>query len=139
MRNEAFDNAVSRILAQDARYPREAYDLLPAALDYTVRALRAERQEGRAQEDEEPGPQQHVSARQLADGFRDHLLAEYGPFAKGLLDDLNIRTTDDIGAIVYNLIAVGAFGKTEKDRREDFHDLYDFDEAFAEPFRCQYD
>ncbi len=139
MRNEAFDNAVTRILAKDPRYPREAYDLLPAALDLAIRTLRADRQEGRAPDDDDSGPQQHVTARQLAEGFRDHLLTEYGPFAKGILDDLNIRTTDDIGNLVYNLIAVGAFGKTEKDRREDFHALYDFDETFAEPFRCQYD
>lgn len=129
MRNELFENAVSRILAKDSRYPREAYALLPAALDHTVRALRTEHPaEGEADR------AQHVTGRQLAEGLRDYMIAEYGPFAKGLLDDLNIRSTDDIGNIVYNLIDVGAFGKTAEDRLEDFHAVYDFHAAFVEPY-----
>ncbi len=134
MRNETFEQAVARILAKDSRYPREAYSLLPAALDHTVRALRADRREEGG--DDRP---QHVSGRQLAEGLRDYVLAEYGPFAKGILDDLNIRRTDDIGNIVYNLIDVGAFGKTDEDRLEDFHDVYDFREAFVEPYLCYHD
>lgn len=128
MRNEIFEQAVSKILAKDATYPRAAYSLLPAALDYTVRALRADRGEAG---DDRP---QHVTGRQLSEGLRDYMLAEYGPFAKGLLDDLNIHRTDDIGRIVYNLIDVGAFGKTAEDRQEDFHAVYDFREAFVDPY-----
>lgn len=134
MHNETFEKAVSRILAEDNRYPREAYALLPAALDHTVRALRS----GRHEEGGDDRPQ-HVSGRQLSEGLRDYMLAEYGPFAKGLLDDLNIRSTDDIGNIVYNLIKVGAFGKTEEDKLEDFHAVYDFNEAFVAPYLCYHD
>ncbi len=132
MRNETFDKAVSEILRHDAQYPRAAYELLPAALDYTVRNLRMEH---RCEPDD--ASRQHVTGRQLAEGLRDYMLAEYGPFAKGMLDDLNIFRTDDIGNIVYNLIRVGAFGKTEEDRLEDFHAVYDFEKAFVEPYRPQ--
>ena len=126
MRDKRFDKAVARILKQDSRYPARAYDLMPAVIDYTVRHPMP------TDPNEPPRPQGHVSGRQLAFGFRDYLLAEFGPFAADLLDEMNIRTTDDIGNLVYNLIAVGVFGKTQSDSLEDFHAVYDFTEAFRD-------
>ena len=134
MRNERFDDAVSAILSTDTRYPREAYTLITAALDYTIRGIHAEH---RALDDSSEGP--HVSGQQLAEGLRDYMLSEFGPFAKGLLEDLNINSTDDIGELVYNLIEVGAFGKTDSDKKSDFHAVYDFEETFVLPFRCEHD
>ena len=132
MRNERFDDAVNAILSTDTRYPREAYTLITAAL--ALRGLHADR---RPHDDGPEGP--HVTGKQLAEGLRDYMLSEFGPFAKGLLDDLNIRSTDDIGELVYNLIDVGAFGKTDRDKKSDFHAVYDFEEAFVLPFRCEHD
>lgn len=126
MRDKRFDKAVAQILAQDNRYPARAYDLMPAVIDYTVR------HPAPADPSEPPRPQGHVSGRQLAIGFRDYLLAEFGPFAADLLDEINIRSTDDIGNLVYNLISVGVFGKTNADSRADFHAVYDFKEAFRD-------
>ena len=129
MRDERFEAAVAAILRQDQRYPAKAYSLMPTVIDYTLRHLPAQ-----AGEEEHSRPQGHVSGRQLALGFRDYLLAEYGPFAAELLDALNIHATDDIGNIVYNLIAVGLFGKTQQDSLSDFHALYDFPETFRAPY-----
>ena len=134
MRNERFDDAVSAILSTDTRYPREAYTLITAALDYTIRGIHADR---RPHDDSPEGP--HVSGQQLAEGLRDYMLSEFGPFANGLLEDLNINSTDDIGELVYNLIEVGAFGKTDSDKKSDFHAVYDFEETFVLPFRCEHD
>ena len=126
MQDKRFDKAVAQILEQDNRYPARAYDLMPAVIDYTVR------HPAPADPSEPPRPQGHVSGRQLAIGFRDYLLAEFGPFAADLLDEINIRSTDDIGNLVYNLISVGVFGKTNADSRADFHAVYDFKEAFRD-------
>ena len=126
MRDKRFDKAVAQILEQDNRYPARAYDLMPAVIDYTVR------HPAPTDPSEPPRPQGHVSGRQLAIGFRDYLLAEFGPFAADLLDEINIRSTDDIGNLVYNLISVGVFGKTNADSRADFHAVYDFKEAFRD-------
>ncbi len=139
MRNEAFEEAVTRVLKTDARFPREAYRLISVALEHAVRALHADRRDGTASDETDASGRQHVTARQLAIGFRDFVLNEYGPFAKGILDDCNLHSTDDIGIVVYNLIAVGAFGKTERDSIDDFHALYDFHETFVEPFLAQYE
>lgn len=127
MRNERFDQAVTDILKFDTTYPREAYELLPVALDYTLR--RRQRAHFHPMDEN-----QHVTGQQLAEGFRDYMLEEYGPFAWDLLQLYHIRKTDDIGCLVYNLIRVGAFGKTEKDSIEDFHNVYDFTCAFHDPF-----
>jgi uncharacterized repeat protein (TIGR04138 family) len=36
--------------------------------------------------------------------------------------------------MVFNLIGAGVFGKTEEDSIEDFRNVYDFQEAFVQPF-----
>jgi uncharacterized repeat protein (TIGR04138 family) len=38
--------------------------------------------------------------------------------------------------MVFSLIDTGIFGKSETDQREDFNDIFDFNEAFVQPFRC---
>lgn len=126
MRNELFDQAVSDILKHDPTYPRAAYELLPVALDYTVRQCYKKRPKD--------NENQHVTGQQLSIGFRDYMLETYGPFAWDLLQTYNIHRTNDIGQLVYNLIKVGAFGKTEKDSIDDFDNVYDFWTTFHEPF-----
>ena len=54
--------------------------------------------------------------------------------ADTVLDEWGILSCSDIGEMVFNLIEVGVFGKTAHDRKEDFMDVYDFDEAFRKPF-----
>jgi len=45
-----------------------------------------------------------------------------------------IRSCEDIGHMVFNLIGAGIFGKTEEDSIEDFKNVFDFHEAFVKPF-----
>ena len=135
MRNETFEKAVSMILKRDKRYPRAAYEMMPVILDYTVRKHNARQRSGDASELE--AEDRHVTGQQLAEGFRDYLLDEYGPFAEDIVNDLNLHATIDIGHLLFNLISVGCFGKTPEDRLEDFDQVYDFEEAFVKPFAVQ--
>lgn len=135
MRNENFERAVSMILKRDQRYPRGAYELMPVALDYTVRQIQECQRAGDLFDN--GAASRHVTGRQLSEGFRDYMLEEFGPFAYEILADLNIRATIDIGNLVYNLISVGCFGKTPEDKLEDFDAVYDFNVAFNEPFEVQ--
>lgn len=123
MRNELFDRAVDEILRKDGTYPRGAYALMPPALEFTVRRIR-----------EKEGAVRHVTGQELANGFRDYMLETYGPFAWDVLEAYHLKKTSDIGALVYHLIKVGAFGKSEKDSIEDFHEVYDFKMTFYDPF-----
>ena len=51
-----------------------------------------------------------------------------------VFDSWGIRSTEDVGHMVFNLIGAGIFGKTDEDSIEDFKRIYDFQEAFAKPF-----
>jgi uncharacterized repeat protein (TIGR04138 family) len=48
-----------------------------------------------------------------------------------VLGTWGIYSTRDFGEIVFNMIDIGQMRKTRKDKREDFHDVYDFEEAFT--------
>lgn len=135
MRNENFENAVDRILQQDKRYPRDAYTLLPIVLDYTERRVREQQRMGEREDHEHSA---HVTGAQLAEGYRDYMLEEFGPFAYGISKDLNILATIDIGHLVYNLIEVGCFGKTDEDRLEDFDNVYDLEEALCANYEVKH-
>jgi uncharacterized repeat protein (TIGR04138 family) len=55
--------------------------------------------------------------------------------SKVVLNRWGVRETGDFGNIVYNLIDVKLMKKSEDDRREDFNDVYDFDDAFQRQFQ----
>jgi uncharacterized repeat protein (TIGR04138 family) len=71
----------------------------------------------------------HVSCNELLDGIKAYGLAEYGPLAKTVFSHWGIHKTDDFGEIVFNMIESGLMGRTEQDSKEDFKDVYDFNEA----------
>ena len=51
-----------------------------------------------------------------------------------VLGNWGVSSTRDLGEIVFNMIDIGQMRKTRKDRREDFHDVYDFDDVFRDRF-----
>ncbi len=76
----------------------------------------------------------HVSGPELLDGARRYALKEFGPMVITVFDSWGIRSCEDIGNMVFNLIGAGVFGKTDQDSIEDFKNVYDFEEAFVRPF-----
>ena len=72
----------------------------------------------------------HVDAGELCDAVRKLGLRQYGSLAAMLLAHWGVRSTADIGEIVYNLIVAGDLEKTEGDSRSDFDNLFDFNIAF---------
>src|SRR2546429_1947139 len=76
----------------------------------------------------------HVTGPELLDGVRRYALKEFGPMVITVFDNWGVRSCEDIGNIVFNLIGAGVFGKTEEDSIEDFKNVYDFKEAFVKPF-----
>jgi uncharacterized repeat protein (TIGR04138 family) len=59
---------------------------------------------------------------------------QYGLLAKLVLASWGIRSTSDFGEIVYNLIRIGRLSKSPRDRREDFDNVYDFEQALVKEF-----
>lgn len=126
--NPDFSEIVAQICKEDSRYDRKAYDFVRLGLEHTVKELR-KRDAARAERS------RHVSGPELLEGLRAYALEQFGPLAKTVLNAWGVQSCQDIGNIVFNLIEYNVFSKTENDRREDFADIFDFDEAFVKPFQ----
>jgi uncharacterized repeat protein (TIGR04138 family) len=112
------------VLSRAPQYSRAAYLFLRDALDFTVNERK-----------KIPGDTNHVSGQQLLDGIRRFALKQFGPMVPSVLEYWGIQRTEDFGNMVFALVDVGIFGKTERDSIDDFKDVYSFDEAFVAPFR----
>ena len=76
----------------------------------------------------------HVAGPELLEGVRQYALKEFGPMVVTVLSYWGIRSCEDVGHMVFNLIGAGIFGKTEEDSIDDFKNVFDFQEAFVKPF-----
>jgi len=128
MQDLDFTEIVDLICKEDPRYDKKAYSFVRLGLDQTVKNLKKS-DPTRAQQS------QHVTGRELLEGLRAYALDQFGPLTKTVLESWGVHRCTDFGDIVFNLIEYRVFSKTENDRREDFVDIYDFDEAFVKPFR----
>lgn len=109
------------ILNKDKRYELEAYSFIMSSLDYTMKQLKRKG---------------HVTGQELSEGIKDYALQQFGPMARSVLEKWGIKNTSDFGEIVYNMINAGLLGKTETDSKNDFHERFDFKEAFDKG--CKY-
>ena len=124
---DPFSAKVDVIIARDGRFDREAYLFVRDALEFTTRKCKKKASD--------PYAQQHVSGQQLLEGVRQYALEQYGPMVPTVFEHWRVRSCEDIGAIVFNLIEAREFGKADTDTLEDFRAGYDFHDAFVKPFR----
>jgi uncharacterized repeat protein (TIGR04138 family) len=124
MQKIGFAEALESVVGNDPRYQRDGYIFLRDALDFTTK-----------QQKKVKGVSvRHVSGPELLGGVRQYALKEFGPMVMTVFNSWGIRSCEDIGHMVFNLIGAGVFGKTEQDSIEDFKNVYDFEEAFVKPF-----
>jgi len=83
----------------------------------------------------EPPVEHHLTGQQLCEAIRRYALEQYGYMAKIVLNNWGLHTTGDFGEVVYNLIRIGLMKKSESDIRDDFNDVYDFEDAFQQQFK----
>ncbi|HUB66982.1 MAG TPA: Minf_1886 family protein [Candidatus Methylacidiphilales bacterium] len=124
MAKNNFTEAVEQISAKDPRYASDAYHFVQEGLNHTLKSLKRG----------SPHTHRHVSGQELLHGLRNFALKEYGPMSKAVLNEWGIKTTDDFGQIVFNLVHEGVLGKNETDSPNDFKNVFTFDEAFVKPF-----
>jgi uncharacterized repeat protein (TIGR04138 family) len=86
-------------------------------------------------EERQAEEERHVTGQELCEAVRRFALEQYGYMAKTVLANWGIHATADLGELVFNLIRIRQMRKTPQDRREDFHDVYNFDTAFQQDFR----
>ena len=127
MNLDHFTATVDSIVAEDARYERDAYFFVRDALEFTTKQ---KKKAGAVT------PQEcHVSGQQLLEGVRQYALQQFGPMVPTVFEHWRLRNCRDIGTIVFNLIEAHEFGKSEQDTLEDFQKGYDFHDAFVKPFQ----
>lgn len=120
-----FSDAVDQIVLKDPRFDRDAYFFLKDALEFTVEAAKKSR----------GGRVGHVSGQQLLGGIREYALKYFGPMVPTVFETWGISRCEDFGEMVYHLISLGVFGKSEHDSMDDFKGVYTFEEAFVRPYR----
>ncbi len=114
------DERIQALSDRDGRYKAEAYSFVLAALSYTI---------GRV------GEVRHVSGQELLEGLKELSMESYGPMAKEVLNHWGIRSSTDVGRVVFDLVNEGLLSKTDSDSVDDFKDGFDFEEEFITKYR----
>jgi uncharacterized repeat protein (TIGR04138 family) len=116
---EFADELMARIGPHAGRFHPQAFLFVLAALEYTQQRLSERR---------------HVSGEELAHACRELALQQYGLMARSVLEHWGIRTTGDIGAIVYALIDAGLLIRRPEDSLDDFQEVFAFGTAFEDQY-----
>ncbi|WP_435011224.1 Minf_1886 family protein [Tundrisphaera lichenicola] len=119
------------VLARDPRYSIHAYAFIFEAIEHTKSLKKRAQAKSRGRR---PTRSRHVTGRELCEGARLLALSHYGLLAKAVLNQWGIRSTSDLGEIVFNLIASGDLEKSPTDSRGDFDHVFDFEEALRRDF-----
>jgi len=122
------------VLARDPRYPIHAYAFVLEALEYTKKSLKKRVQNRTRTRGKAFVAVRHVTGKELCEGVRLLALDHYGLMALTVLSLWGIRSTADLGEIVFNLIASGDLEKTPTDSRSDFDQVFDFETVFRRDY-----
>jgi uncharacterized repeat protein (TIGR04138 family) len=110
---------MDRIRLKERRYDERAYLFVLAGLEFCQQRLEERR---------------HITGQELAEGCRDLALERFGVMSRLVLEHWGIRSTADIGNIVFALVELGMLLSQPTDTREDFTDVYRFDQAFERDY-----
>jgi uncharacterized repeat protein (TIGR04138 family) len=120
MSSVIFDEEVmDRLRERHPRFHETAYLFILSALHHVIERL------------DEP---RHISGRELAEGVRDLAIERFGPMARTVLEYWGIRSTRDLGEMVFALVDCGVLIRREEDTPEDFEEVFDFEEAFERDY-----
>jgi uncharacterized repeat protein (TIGR04138 family) len=108
----AFWDVVDGIREADGRYRREAYGFLMAALGVTVQRLPEERRRDPAR--------RHLSGSELLLGLVGLARNEFGELAPTVFSEWGVRRGEDVGEMVFQLVASGQLSARPEDTLEDF-------------------
>ncbi len=113
------DSVMDRLRQRYPCYHETAYLFILSALHFTIERL---------------GEARHISGRELAEGCRDLAIERWGLMARPVLDYWGVRSTRDLGALVFALVECGVLVKQEHDSLDDFDGVYDFLDAFERAY-----
>ena len=112
--------ALLKVLDKDKRYDPESYAFVMSALYLTTQKLRR---------------QGHITGQELLEGIKEYTLEQFGPMSRSVLEHWGIKTTNDFGEIVFNMIDAGMLGRSGEDSKEAFDNRFDFKDVFDKAAR----
>jgi uncharacterized repeat protein (TIGR04138 family) len=110
---------MDRIRLKEPRFDERAYLFVLGALEYCQQRLDERR---------------HISGKELALACRDLALEKFGVMAGLVLEHWGVRSSADLGDVVFTLVDLGLLMSQPSDSREEFADVFDFDQAFAREY-----
>ena len=113
------ESVMHRLRQRYPDYSETAYLFILSALHFTIESLSEPR---------------HISGRELAEGCRDLAIERWGLMARSVLEYWGIRSTRDLGAIVFALVECGVLVKQENDSLDDFDRVFDFTATFEQDY-----
>ncbi len=117
----------SRLRPSRLKFHPDAYRFVFESLQYSQEHLKKAAQDA---EDESA----HISGPELLDGVRELGLKKFGMLAKTVFNHWGVKSTDDFGRIVFELIECGEMRKTDRDQLTDFFGVYDFDQSLVRDY-----
>lgn len=108
----------------------------PNALRFVFESLGQVIQKIRDEEDN-PSHPRHITGSELAEGIAELALDRWGRLARMVFNHWGVKTTRDIGEIVYLMIDHNWMTAQETDRIEDFDNVYDFEEVFEKQYKLE--
>jgi uncharacterized repeat protein (TIGR04138 family) len=113
------DGIMDQIRLRERRFDEHAYLFVLSALEFCQARLTERR---------------HITGRELATACRDLALERYGVLARLVLNHWGVRSTADLGDIVFTLVELNLLISQPTDTRDDFLAVFDFDEAFEQNY-----
>ena len=113
------DGIMDRIRLKEPRFDERAYLFVLGALEYCQQRLDERR---------------HISGKELALACRDLALEKFGVMAALVLEHWGVHSSADLGDVVFTLVDLGLLMSQPSDSRDEFADVFDFDQAFAKEY-----
>jgi uncharacterized repeat protein (TIGR04138 family) len=113
------DGIMDRIRLREPRFDELAYLFVLAALEYCQQRMEERR---------------HITGRELALACRDLALERFGVMARLVLDHWGVRSSADIGDVVFTLVDLGLLMSQPTDTRDEFIEVFAFDQAFEREY-----
>jgi uncharacterized repeat protein (TIGR04138 family) len=113
------DGIMDRIRMREQRFDERAYLFVLSALEFSQQRLPERR---------------HITGRELSLACRDLALDRFGVMSRVVLESWGVTSTADLGDAVFALVDLGLLMSQPTDTRDEFADVFDFDQAFEREY-----
>lgn len=113
------EGIMDQIRLREQRFDERAYLFVLASLEYCQTRLTERR---------------HITGPELANACREVAMQQFGVMARLVLDHWGVKSTSDIGDIVFTLVDLGLLISQPQDSRDDFLGVFDFAESFEREY-----